>query len=550
MAADGSIILDTSIDTSGITKDAKKIKPAVDKATKSTKDLGSEFEQVGKKGKQSFKDIDDGLKNLQSALGDLASTIGLSFGLDSLIDFGKEAIGLASDIQEVQNVVDTSFGEMSGKVEEFAATSIESFGMSELTAKQTAGRFMSMSTALGLAQDQAADMALTVTGLTGDMASFYNVSQDVASTALASIWTGETESLKRFGIVMTQTNLEAYALSQGINKTWNEMTQAEQVQLRYNYVMEQTSLAQGDFVKTQDSWANQQRILSESTDALAASIGEGLMESLTPLQGIIVDIVQSLLEFQESTGLLDDFFMVLIGGVTGLVTLKAASVIQTVAAAVMQMGSAALMANLQSGLAAIAIGALVAVIAKLAGSWDSMSGGEKVVAMLAAVTTAALVAAVAVGAFQSALTLGIAAAAIVAGIAVIMATINSAQSRMESEAKKFQNLQSTSYAIAGTKPLTSQQLASRNVPRLATGAVIPANGEFLAVLGDQKNGRNLEAPESLIRQIVREESGGNGGSLSGVLTIRPAPGLTRYLSYELEAEQIRAGTPLVEGERR
>lgn len=550
MAADGSIILDTSIDTSGITKGAKKIKPEVERATKSTKDLGNEFEQVGKKGKQSFKEIDDGLKNLQSALGDLASTIGLSFGLDSLIDFGKEAIGLASDIQEVQNVVDTSFGEMSGKVEEFAATSIESFGMSELTAKQTAGRFMSMSTALGLAKDQAADMALTVTGLTGDMASFYNVSQDVASTALASIWTGETESLKRFGIVMTQTNLEAYALSQGINKSWNEMTQAEQVQLRYNYVMEQTALAQGDFVKTQDSWANQQRILSESTDALAASIGEGLMESLTPLQGIIVDIVQSLLEFQESTGLLDDFFMVLIGGVTGLVTLKAASVIQTVAYAVMQMGSAALLANLQSGLAAIAIGALLAVIVQLAGAWDSMSGGEKVVAMLAAVTTAALVAAVAVGAFQSALTLGIAAAAIVAGIAVIMATINSAQSRMEAETKKFQNLQSTSYAIAGTKPLTSQQLASRNVPRLATGAVIPANGEFLAVLGDQKNGRNLEAPESLIRQIVREESGGNGGSLNGVLTIRPAPGLTRYLSYELEAEQIRAGTPLVEGERR
>lgn len=549
MAADGSIILDTSIDTSGITKDAKKIKPEVERATKSTKDLGNEFEQVGKKGKQSFKEIDDGLNNLQSALGDLASTIGLSFGLDSLIDFGQKAIGLASDIQEVQNVVDTSFGDMAGQVEAFAQTSIDSFGMSELTAKQTAGRFMSMSTALGLAQAQAADMALTVTGLTGDMASFYNVSQDVASTALASIWTGETESLKRFGIVMTQTNLEAYALSQGINKTWNEMTQAEQVQLRYNYVMEQTALAQGDFEKTQDSWANQQRILKESTDALAASIGEGLMESLTPLQGIIVDIVKSLMEFQESTGLLDDFFMVLIGGVTGLIALKAASVIQTVADAVMQMGSAAMLANLQGDLAAISIGALVAVIAQLAGSWDSMTGGEKVVAMLAAVTTAALVAAVAVGAFQSALTLGIAAAAIVAGIAVIMATINSAQSRMQTEAAKFQNLQSTSYAIAGTKPLTSQQLASRNVPRLATGAVIPANGEFLAVLGDQKNGRNLEAPESLIRQIVREESGGNG-SLSGVLTIRPAPGLTRYLSYELEAEQSRAGTPLVEGERR
>lgn len=84
------------------------------------------------------------------------------------------------------------------------------------------------------------------------------------------------------------------------------------------------------------------------------------------------------------------------------------------------------------------------------------------------------------------------------------------------------------------------------VPKLATGAVIPPNQEFMAILGDQRHGNNIEAPEGLIRQIVREESGG----INGVLTVRPAPGFTRHLYYELEVEKSRAGTPLVEGARR
>src|SRR5699024_10294670 len=139
-----------------------------------------------------------------------------------------------------------------------------------------------------------------------------------AQTALASIWTGETESLKRFGIVMTQTNLEQYAMQQGIRKTMDQMTQAEQVQLRYNYVMEQTALAQGDFVKTQDSWANQSRILDESLTALQGTIGEGLMSAMTPLLETVNGIVSGLIGFQESTGLIDDFFTVLLGGLAGL----------------------------------------------------------------------------------------------------------------------------------------------------------------------------------------------------------------------------------------
>lgn len=507
-SSDGAVVISTEMDNSGIEKDIKKIKPSLEKSADSAKELGDGLSTAGKKGADAAKSIRGSFDGLNGVLGDLASTIGISFGVNSLVSFGREAVSLASDIQEVQNVVDTSFGSMSNQVEDFSQNSIEQFGMSELAAKQTAGRYMAMTTSMGITGQAATDMALNVAGLTGDMSSFYNVSQDVASTALASIWTGETESLKQFGIVMTQTNLEAFAMSQGINKTWDQLTQAEQVQLRYNYVLSQTSLAQGDFAKTSDSWANQNRILSETTNALSASIGEGLMDSMTPLLEVVNDVVSSLYDFQESTGLLDDFFTILISGAAGLLTYKVADAIAGVTVSIMEMGGAAMIANMQGGLAAISFGALVAVLVKLANSWGSMNDGEKVIAVLGAVAAAALTAALAVGAFQSALTMGIAAAAIVAGIAAIMIAINSANSRMA----KFKNLDSM-------PTLADARLPKANVPHLATGAVIPPNREFMAVLGDQKHGTNIEAPVSEIESAVTRGIAAAGGGSPQQITV-------------------------------
>lgn len=230
-----------------------------------------------------------GTRSISSSLGTLKSTIlkigsavGIAFGVAKLVQFGKQAIETASDLQEVQNVVDTAFGSMSYKMEEFANNSIKQFGISKLAAKQTGSTFMAMASGMGLAQDSASDMAIALTGLSADMASFYNTEQEVASTALKSIFTGETETLKQYGIVMTETNLEAYALSNGITKSYQSMSQAEKVQLRYNYVMQQTKLAQGDFAKTQDSWANQTRILSEQWKEFSGIIGNIFMNVLAP----------------------------------------------------------------------------------------------------------------------------------------------------------------------------------------------------------------------------------------------------------------------------
>ena len=235
----------------------------------------------------------DGL--VKSSVGKLAKAAAAAFTAKKIFDIGKQAVEVSSDLQEVQNVVDTAFGNMSYKMEQFADSAVKSFGMSRLSAKQTGSTFMAMAKGMDLPAEKASDMAVNLTGLSGDIASFYNISQDLASTKLKSVFTGETETLKDLGIVMTQTNLKQFALSKGITKNIDDMTQAELVQLRYAFIMKQTALAQGDFAKTQGSWANQTRILQEQWKEFLGILGNGLTQVLTPMIQALNSIVGKLI---------------------------------------------------------------------------------------------------------------------------------------------------------------------------------------------------------------------------------------------------------------
>lgn len=221
--------------------------------------------------------------------------VGFALIIRQLGLLSKQAINMASDLEEVQNVVDVSFGSMADQVEAFANTAVRSYGMSALTAKRMASTFMAMSNGMDIAQEAGKNMSLQLTALAGDMASFYNVGQDIAQTALNSIFTGETESLKKFGIVLTETNLEAFALSQGIKKSYQAMSQAEKVALRYNYVLNATKNAQGDFARTSGSWANQIRLLKEQWAQFLGILGSGLIKILTPMVKALNQMLASLI---------------------------------------------------------------------------------------------------------------------------------------------------------------------------------------------------------------------------------------------------------------
>ena len=228
---------------------------------------------------------------ISKALGGIAKAAAVAFSVKAIVNFGKECLELGSDLAEVQNVVDVTFGSISESVNEWAKAAMESYGMSEKVAKEYMGQFGAMSKAFVNTEQMAYDQAAALTGLAGDVASFYNMSTDEAFSKLKAVYTGETEGLKSLGVVMTQTALEEYAVQKGIGKTISAMSEQEKVALRLSFVQDKLAGASGDFVRTADGWANQTRVLSLRFDALKASIGQGLINILTPVIRLLNELV-------------------------------------------------------------------------------------------------------------------------------------------------------------------------------------------------------------------------------------------------------------------
>ena len=235
-------------------------------------------------------------QNLSSAGN--ALTLGLT---TPLLAAGAAAVNYASDTEESLNKVDVAFGSSSAAVRAWSEQTLTSIGLARGTALDMAALFGDMATSMGYSQDAAADMSTELVNLAGDLASFKNISIDEAATALKSIFTGETESLKNLGVVMTETNLEAYAMSKGLTKAYSAMTETEKVALRYEYVLAKTTNAQGDFARTSDSTANQLRVLQESLKEAAASLGTELLPIVTPVIQRIGELVQKLSGLDDTT---------------------------------------------------------------------------------------------------------------------------------------------------------------------------------------------------------------------------------------------------------
>lgn len=335
MAADGSIIIDTRIDTDGISSGVKEVQAAFKDLANSVKEINANINSIFHDG---FEKLEDSFQSLQQksekvensmdkmgnsakktgttvsdsfnkmdisgasrkvnllgrqfeGLGTIVKRIGFlvgsAFAVGKLIQFGKESIELGSDLAEAQNVVDVTFTTMSDKVNEFAKNAMTSAGLSKTMAKRYVGTFGAMSKSFGFSESQAYDMSTALTQLTGDVASFYNISQDLAYIKLKSVFTGETETLKDLGVVITQSALDQYALANGYGKTTSEMTEQEKVALRLAFVQKQLSAASGDFIRTSDSWANQVRVMQLQLQSLKATVGQGLINIFTPVLKVI-----------------------------------------------------------------------------------------------------------------------------------------------------------------------------------------------------------------------------------------------------------------------
>lgn len=293
--ADGKVVIETGLDSTGLKKGLNNLKP--------------QFTEMGNTGTKAMNQISNSMDgatksigSLKSSLKGIISTLGLVFSLKALINLGQQAVDVASDLTEVDNVVQKAFGNMRGEMDALADSSIKNLGISRLEAYQTGSTFMAMGKSMLTSSQDAKDMALNLTKLSANMASFFNTSNKYAAIALKSIYTGETETLKQYSVVMTEVNLKQFALAQGITKSYNEMSQSEKVMLRYQYVMQQLGYIGDDFIDTQDSWANQTRVLKEQWKEFLGVLGTGIITVLTPLVKALNMIMGRMIAIAKSIG--------------------------------------------------------------------------------------------------------------------------------------------------------------------------------------------------------------------------------------------------------
>ena len=259
-----------------------------------------ELQKVQQQTKKATSAVERQTEKIKSAFGKIGKAVAVAFSVTALISFGKSCIELGSALAEVQNVVDVTFGAMSETINHFARDALEQFGLSETSAKKYTSTLGAMLKSMGIATNQAAEMSMEMAGLAADMASFYNLENDAAFEKIRAGISGETEPLKQLGINMSVANMEAYALSQGITKAYNAMSQQEQAILRYNYLLSVTKDAQGDFARTSDGWANQVRVLTERFNALKAAIGQGLIAVLTPVIRVLNQLLAKILTVTDA----------------------------------------------------------------------------------------------------------------------------------------------------------------------------------------------------------------------------------------------------------
>lgn len=250
---------------------------------KAANSLVSSFNRISKASSGMKVGLLSAVNGISAIRKSILQAMGIAGGFYTIFQGIKESINIASDLTEVQNVVDVTFGNFKQKIEDLAKVSIPELGMSELTTKQIASRFQAMGTAMGIAQGNMADMSVELTRLAGDMASFYNVEQKSVGEDLEAIFTGQTKPLRQYGLDLTEATLQEWAMKQGIDANINSMSQMEKTMLRYQYVMANTGAAQGDFIRTADTWANQVRVLKENFKALGSVIGSTFINALKPL---------------------------------------------------------------------------------------------------------------------------------------------------------------------------------------------------------------------------------------------------------------------------
>ena len=244
----------------------------------------------------SSKKVKTSSKGIASAIGRVYATYWMLFRAMGMF---RKAMDISSDLTEVQNAVDVTFGNMKKTMEDFAKVSLSQYGMSALTAKDIASRYQAMGVAMGFSQKKMSGMSIELTKLAADMASFYNVDQKDVAKSLEAVFTGQTMPLRKYGIDLTQATLKQWALNNGLNANIKSMSAAEKMWLRYQYVMANSQQVMGDFARTSDSWHNQLVLLSGAFQSLGSIVGGSLINAFKPFIRALNSVMLKVIQFAE-----------------------------------------------------------------------------------------------------------------------------------------------------------------------------------------------------------------------------------------------------------
>lgn len=244
----------------------------------------------------SSKKVKTSGKGIASAIGKVYATYWMLFRAMGMF---RKAMDISSDLTEVQNVVDVTFGNMKKKIEDFSKISLSQYGMSALTAKDIASRYQAMGVAMGFSQKKMSDMSIELTKLAADMASFYNVEQKDVAKSLEAVFTGQTMPLRKYGIDLTQATLKQWALNNGLNANIKSMSASEKMWLRYQYVMANSQQVMGDFARTSDSWHNQLVLLAGGFQSLGSIVGGSLINAFKPFVRALNAVMLKVIQFAE-----------------------------------------------------------------------------------------------------------------------------------------------------------------------------------------------------------------------------------------------------------
>lgn len=290
--------LDASIDDLKF----QKIENDLLRAENALADFNNELDDTPVKVNKISDSVKKSLFSMNMFAGILSEVAGnfVSEAIGSAYENIKKSIEFASDLAEVQNVVDVTFGESANEINEWSKTALKAYGLNELSAKRYVGTMGAMLTSTGIAREEILGMSKDMVALAGDMASFYNLSPQETFDKIRAGISGETEPLKSLGINMSDANLEAFALSQNMEKVWKDMSYAEKTMVRYKYLLSVTKNAQGDFTRTADQFANRQRVFTESLNQTLALFASNLLPLLSAGMAYGIQFFDFVIENWES----------------------------------------------------------------------------------------------------------------------------------------------------------------------------------------------------------------------------------------------------------